>query len=105
MLLLIFLAGGLLLVVPASAQSTEAANTKTGSILGTVVDMSDDPVPDATVVLQEPADDPLTVVTNEDGSFVFHDVTRELPIRSPSLLKDLQSGPRPLQSNPGKRKL
>ncbi len=74
-LLLIFLAGGLLLVVPASAQSTEAANTKTGSILGTVVDMSDDPVPDATVVLQEPADDPLTVVTNENGSFVFHHVT------------------------------
>jgi len=74
-LLLIFLAGGLLLVVPASAQSTEAANTKTGSILGTVVDMSDDPVPDATVVLQGPADDRLTVVTNENGSFVFHHVT------------------------------
>ena len=29
---------------------------------------------------------------------------RELPIRSPSLLKDLQTGTRPLQSNPGKRK-
>jgi hypothetical protein len=74
-LLLVFLAGGLLLVVPASAQSTEAANTKTGSILGTVVDMSDDPVPDATVVLQGPAGDRLTVVTNDDGSFAFHHVT------------------------------
>ena len=30
--------GGVILAVPASAQSAEAANTKTGSILGTVVD-------------------------------------------------------------------
>jgi hypothetical protein len=74
LLLLIFLAGGLLLVVPASGQSTEPANTKTGSILGTVADISDDPVPDATVVLQEPAGDRRTVVTNEYGSFAFHDV-------------------------------
>ncbi|HTR25254.1 MAG TPA: carboxypeptidase-like regulatory domain-containing protein [Terriglobales bacterium] len=74
-LLLTFLAAGLLLVVPASAQSTEAANTRTGSALGTVVDISDDPVPDATVVLQGPAGDRLTVVTKDDGSFAFHDVT------------------------------
>ena len=74
-LLLIFLAGGVLLVVPASAQSTEAANTKTGSILGTVVDISDDPVPDATVVLQGPGGDRLTVVTKDDGSFAFDKVT------------------------------
>ena len=74
-LLLTFLAGGLLLVVPASAQSSEAANTKTGSILGTVVDISDDPVPDATVVLQGPAGDRLTVVTKDDGSFAFRHVT------------------------------
>ncbi len=73
-LLLIFLTGGLLLVVPASAQSTEAANTKTGSILGTVADTSDDPVPDATVVLQGPAGDRLTVVTNDSGSFAFNHV-------------------------------
>ena len=73
-LLLLLLAGGLLLV-PASAQSTKAANTKTGSVLGTVVDTSDDPVPDATVVLQGPAGDRLTVVTRDDGSFAFHNVT------------------------------
>ena len=72
---LIFLAGGLLLVVPASAQSTEAVNAKTGSILGTVVDTSDDPVPDATVVLQGPPDDRLAVVTNDGGSFAFQHVT------------------------------
>ena len=74
-LLLTFLAGGLLLVVPASAQSTEAANTKTGSILGTVVDTSDDPVSDAAVVLQGPVGNRLAAVTKEDGSFAFPNVT------------------------------
>src|ERR1700674_3124852 len=75
MLLLIALAGGLILGVPASAQSTEAPNTKTGSILGTVVDSNNDTIPNATVVLQKPVGDPLTVVTKDDGSFAFHDVT------------------------------
>jgi Carboxypeptidase regulatory-like domain len=75
MLLLIALAGGLILVVPASAQSTEAPNTRTGSILGTVVDGNNDTIPNATVVLQKPVGYPLTVVTKDDGSFAFHDVT------------------------------
>ena len=74
-LLLIVLAGGLLFAVPAFAQDSEAANTKTGSILGTVLDTSDDPIPDATVVLQAPAGDHLTAVTKDDGSFAFHQVT------------------------------
>jgi hypothetical protein len=67
--------GAMSLVVPASAKSAEAPNTKTGSILGTVVDTSDDPIPDATVVLQGPAGDHLTAVTKDDGAFVFHEVT------------------------------
>src|SRR5712692_7186834 len=75
MLLLIALAGGLILVVPASAQSTEALNTTTGSILGTAVDSNNDTIPHATVVLQKPVGDPLTVVTKDDGSFAFHDIT------------------------------
>ena len=74
-LLLIALAGGLVFVVPASAQSIEAPNVKTGSILGTVVDGNNDAIPNATVVLQKPIDDPLTAVTKDDGSFAFHDVT------------------------------
>ena len=74
-LLLIALAGGLILVVPASAQSTEAPNTRTGSILGTVVDSGNETIPNATVVLQETVGDPLTAVTKDDGSFAFHDVT------------------------------
>src|ERR1700687_1669629 len=74
-MLLIVVASGLILVAPASAQSTEVPNTKTGSILGKVVDSNNDTIPNATVVLQEPVGDPLTVVTKDDGSFAFHDVT------------------------------
>jgi hypothetical protein len=74
-LLLTLLAGGLLLVAPVSAQSTEAAHGKTGSILGTVVDTNNDPVPDATVVLQGPTGESRKVVTKDDGVFAFEDVT------------------------------
>ena len=73
MLLLIALSG-VILATPVSAQSAEAANTKTGSILGKVVDPSDDPIPGATVVLQGPVGDRLTAVTKEDGAFAVHDV-------------------------------
>jgi hypothetical protein len=72
---LIAFAGGLILVAPASAQSNEAPNTKTGTIVGTVVDSNNDTIPNATVVLQNPVGDPITVVTKDDGSFAFHDVT------------------------------
>jgi hypothetical protein len=74
-LLQIVLAGGLLFAVPAFAQDSEAANTKTGGILGTVVDVNSDPIPDATVVLQGPAGNRLTVTTIYDGSLALHDVT------------------------------
>jgi Carboxypeptidase regulatory-like domain len=75
MFLLIALAGGLVVVEPASAQSIETPNVKTGSILGRVVDSNDDTIPNATVVLHKPVGDPLTVVTRDDGSFAFHHVT------------------------------
>src|SRR5579859_6477100 len=75
MLLLINLAGGLIVVAPASARPTEAPNTKAASILGTVVDSNNDTIPNATVVLQTPVGDPLTYVTKDDGSFAFRNVT------------------------------
>ncbi len=75
MVLLIVVAGGLLFVVPAFAESAEPPNTKTARILGTVADISDDPVPDAAVVLQGPAGNRLAAVTKEDGSFAFPYVT------------------------------
>jgi hypothetical protein len=40
-----------------------------------VVDTSYDPVPDATVVLQGPTGDSHKVITRDDGSFAFHNVT------------------------------
>ena len=67
--------GGVVVSLPVSAQSADTPNTGTGSILGTVVDSTDDPVPDATVVLQGAGGDRLTVVTKDDGSFAFHNVT------------------------------
>jgi hypothetical protein len=73
--LLIVVAGGLLFVVPAFAQSAEPPNTKTGRILGTVADINDDPIPDAAVVLQGPVRNRLAAVTKEDGSFAFPNVT------------------------------
>jgi len=72
--LLLTLPAGLLLVSPVSAQSTEAAHTKTGSILGAVADTNNDPVPDATVVLQGPTGESRKVVTKDDGAFAFEDV-------------------------------
>ncbi len=74
MLLPIVLAGGLVLVEPASAQSTEAANRTTGSIQGTVADVGGDPVSDAAVVLNGPASERLAAITKDDGSFVFPEV-------------------------------
>lgn len=76
---LIALAGGLLLAVPAFAQSSEVADAKTANIQGTVTDVSSDPIPNATVVLQGPAGNRLTVTTTEDGSFVLHDVMPRIP--------------------------
>lgn len=75
LLLLIVLAGGLFSAAPAFAQGGEAANTKTGDIQGTVADINSDPIPNATVVLQGPAGNRLTVTTTDDGSFALHDVT------------------------------
>src|SRR6201998_2528914 len=70
-LLLLFVLSGMILVVPISAQSFTTADTKTGSILGTVVDTSDDPIPGAHVILQGPAGDRLTAITKDDGAFAF----------------------------------
>ncbi len=71
----ILLAGALLLGPPAYSQSTGAASTVTGRIVGSVVDTTNDPVSDATVVLEGVAGARLAAVTKDDGSFAFHDVT------------------------------
>jgi len=65
----------MVLVGSASAQSTVAANTNSGTVLGQVLDVSEDPVANASVVLQRPDGDHATVVTMDDGYFAFHDLT------------------------------
>ena len=70
-ILVLSVLSGVILVVPTSAQSFETANTIKGSILGTVVDTSDDPIPGANVVLRGPAGDRVTAVTKDDGGFAF----------------------------------
>lgn len=74
-LLLIAVAGGLLVAAPAFAESSEAADTKTAGILGSVADDNSDPIPNATVVLQGPTGNRLTVTTMDDGSFALREVT------------------------------
>jgi Carboxypeptidase regulatory-like domain len=73
---IIIVLGGLLFVARLSAQTVEAANTQAGRISGTVVDVNNDPVPDATVILQAPSGDTHKFVTKDDGDFAFEDVTQ-----------------------------
>ncbi len=77
-LLVLVALGGVMVAVPVSAQSVEAPNTKTGKILGTVVDTSDDPIPGASVFLQGPTGERLTVVTKDDGAFVLDQVPAKI---------------------------
>ena len=69
--LLLLIVIGAVVAVPMSAQSFTAADTKTGTILGTVVDTTDDPIAGANVILQGPAGDRLTAITKDDGGFAF----------------------------------
>jgi hypothetical protein len=63
---------GMVLAASASAQSTVAANTNSGTVLGQVLDVNEDPVANASVVLQRADGDHATVATMDDGSFAFH---------------------------------
>src|SRR5882762_6130101 len=54
---------------------TDAPKPQPGIIVGTVVDVNDDTVPGATVVLEGPAlRDPRMVVSNDNGFFEFKDL-------------------------------
>jgi hypothetical protein len=74
-ILVLIVLSGMIPAGSASAQSTVAANTNSGTVLGQVLDVSEDPVANASVVLQRPDGDHATVVTMDDGSFAFHDLT------------------------------
>jgi Carboxypeptidase regulatory-like domain len=58
------------------AENVEALDLRLGRIIGTVVDVNGDPVPNARVELRNSAgDDPRRLVTQENGFFEFLDVT------------------------------
>ncbi len=69
----------------------DAPRPQPAIIVGTVTDVNDDTVPGATAVLEGPAPKvPRTVVTND---------SREPPITSPSVPRDLQTGSHPPSSS------
>lgn len=69
----ITVAFALLLSTTMLGQSAQITEPQTGTLVGTATDANHDPVPGATVVLEEPGD-PRSVVTNDNGYFEFHDV-------------------------------
>src|SRR5262245_53642679 len=73
-ILVLIALSGMVLVASVSAQSTAAANPNSGTVLGRVLDASEDPVANATVELQRPEGDHATLVTMDDGSFAFHNL-------------------------------
>ncbi|MBV8052489.1 MAG: carboxypeptidase regulatory-like domain-containing protein [Acidobacteriaceae bacterium] len=74
-ILVLISVSGIVLVASVSAQSTVGANPNLGTVLGRVLDVNEDPVANATVVLQRPAGDHVAAVTVDDGSFALHDLT------------------------------
>jgi Carboxypeptidase regulatory-like domain len=53
---------------------------KSGTIIGTAVDVNGDPVPNATVEMKSPdSSDPRTATTGESGAFDFQDVPSGIP--------------------------
>ena len=55
-----------------AAQTSQANEPRAGTIVGTVIDVNNDPVPDATVILKSPDNDQRTVVTSGNGFFEFN---------------------------------
>jgi hypothetical protein len=69
------LAVALVLSFPALGQIGQEP-PRAATVMGTVIDVNGDVIPNATVVLKEvEGSDPRTILTSENGMFEFHDVT------------------------------
>jgi hypothetical protein len=65
--------------MPALSQNNQSA-PPAATVMGTVTDANGDVIPNASVVLKEvESDDPLTIVTNGNGMFEFHNVRPGIP--------------------------
>jgi hypothetical protein len=83
------------LTVAAVAQEFSAPEPQTGTIIGTVVDVNDDPVPGANVVFDAPLlRDHTRVVTNNNGFSYSTISVRESPVMSQSAPADSPTGSR-----------
>jgi hypothetical protein len=74
-LLLIVASGGLILCVPAFAQSAGTLGAAGAGISGTVVDANSDPIPNAAILLRSSAGDHLRSTATDDGSFAVQNLT------------------------------
>lgn len=67
-------------ISPGNTQEISAPEPQTGTIIGTVMDMNGDPVPDATVVIDgATAADRHTVATNAEGFFALSNINPGIP--------------------------
>jgi len=100
------LAVALVLSVLASGQNNQAAS-RTATVMGTVIDLNGDTVPNATVVLKEvETNDARTIVTTDNGMFEFHDVTPGIAYRLRVSAKDFADWiSTPITVNPNQFKI
>lgn len=88
---------------PATVQQTSVLKTQGGMIVGTVIDVNDDIVPGATVVLEGPTlEDQRTVVANDTGFFELNDLDPGTPYHVTISAKGFANWTSPAVSlNPG----
>ena len=98
------LAVGLFLSMPALSQNNQSA-PPAATVMGTVTDANGDVIPNASVVLKEvESDDPLTIVTNGNGMFEFHNVRPGIPYLLNVSAKDRDTGAEQGREEPEIRK-
>jgi hypothetical protein len=90
-----------------AAQNVQTADLRPGRIIGTVVDINGDPVPNAKVELSSSVgDDPRRLVTEESGFFEFQDVTPGVPYEISVTAQDFADWTSPaITLEPGQFKL
>lgn len=77
---LAFAAGILTPLAPAFGQDIESSQPRAATITGTVIDVNDDPVEEATVVLEgAAAEDRKNITTTDNGSFEFQNLKPGVP--------------------------
>jgi hypothetical protein len=73
--ILLALAAGCWLLPRSAYAHGDAIDSAKANVTGTVADVNNDPIPNATVVMQGPSGNSVRATTTEDGSFALIDVT------------------------------